>query len=444
MFHRQRKNSLSGQIKSLKDLSRMVTPVQFLAENKREALLQQMKDYSGLEASRYDSLCLVLIENLVSYCQQLPETANGYYAHPGGLVDHALNRTEAALSLFQEFMPVAPGEQLSEEQKLWQYVLYSAALLQGIGKLVVDYKINLFDANGHLLKAWNPLLESLTDTGNYYDYELQKESEIEFRRRLNLLLAKMLMPHSGFAWIASNPQVLAIWLALLNEDPRAAGTLGAILIRADAIAIQRYLTEYMLRGGVHRSGRYGKAGTFSGGTPEELLEKEQAMGAEFIQWLQKSLAEGLILINKAPLFMVPGGLLMSQEMFQLFIREHPEYKNWQAVQKGFLALGLHGVGTDGGVISRFEQAHNQQMHQGILFTDYAVALPASVSVHHLGSGKTESLTAIDVVHRAQINHQFSQVNSSVVAPLQQINAGGQWQNKESLLTTSAPGVIRGG
>lgn len=444
MFHRQRKNSLSGQIKSLKDLSRMVTPVQFLAENKRDTLLQQMNEYSGLEPSRYNSLCLVLIENLVNYCQHLPETANSYYSHAGGLIDHALNRTEAALNLFQDFMLLEPNQQLSEQQNLWQYVLYSAALLQGIGKLVVDYKINLFDANGHLLKTWNPLLDGLTDTGNYYDYELQAESEIEFRRRLNLLLAKTLMPHSGFAWIAANSEALAVWLALLNEDTRAAGTLGAILIRADALAIQRYIREYMLRGGVHRGGRYGKAGTFSGGTPEELLEKEQAIGAEFIQWLYKSLEDGLILINKAPLFMVPGGLLMSQELFQLFVREHPEYKNWQAIQKSFLALGLHGVGTDGGVISRFEQTHNQQMHQGVLFRDYAVSLPATVTVHHMTTGKTDSLSAIDVIQRAQLNHQFTQVQGAVAAPLQHINAQGQWQHKESTASSPTAGVIRGG
>ena len=34
------------------------------------------------------------------------------------------------------------------------------------------------------------------------------------------------------------------------------------------------------------------------------------MGVEFIQWMIKSLDEGRIMINKAPLFMVPAGMLM--------------------------------------------------------------------------------------------------------------------------------------
>ncbi|BCA97089.1 helicase [Legionella antarctica] len=444
MFHRQRKNPLSAQSKSLKDLVRHVVAPQFLAENKRQGLLQKMQELTCLEPSRYESLCAVLIENLVNYCQSLPETTNSYYSQAGGLVDHALNRTEAALSLFQEFMVQDSADLISEEQKQWQYALYSAAILQGIGKLFVDYRINVFASNGQLLNQWNPLLESLNSTGSYYNYEFQKESDIEFRRRLNLLIARALMPASGFAWIASNPQVLAVWLALLNEDLRSAGTLGAILIRADAIALQRYLTEFMGKSAGTRAGRYGRSGTFSGGVPETLVEKEQTMGVEFIQWMVKALGEGLIMINKAPLFMVPGGMLMCQEMFQLFVREHPEYKNWQAVKNGFLSLGLHRRNADGSVMSRFEQAHNQQMHNGIVFSEYAVALPGSVKVVQLNTGKIESISATELVHRAQYPSQFTQQqNVLVVTPLQKLSATGQWQNIEKEVSFLTPGVKRG-
>lgn len=444
LFHRQRKIPLSAQSKSLKDLTRTLTATQFLAEEKRQNLLLKMNELCALEASRYESLCMVLIENLVNYCQSLPETSNSYYSQQGGLVDHALNRTEAALSLFKEFMILDQSELLSEEQKLWQYALFTAAILQGIGKLFVDYRINLFDINGQHLKQWNPLLESLVNTGSYYDYEFQKESDIEFRRRLNLLLARTLMPVSGFNWIASNPQILAVWLALLNEDQRSAGTLGAILIRADAIAIQRYITEFMVRSGVSRGGRYGRAGTFSGGVPETIAEKEQAMGVEFIQWMMKSLDEGKIMINKAPLFMVPGGMLMCQEMFQLFVREHPEYKNWQAVQNGFLSLGLHSRGTGGNAIGRFEQANTQQMHTGVVFSEYAVALPESVEVHQLTTGKIETMSATSLIHKAQYPSQFTQQQNAIkVTPLEKLAASGKWQTVESDAPSVSHGVKRG-
>ncbi|MBI2786934.1 MAG: TraI domain-containing protein [Legionella longbeachae] len=428
LFQHQRKNSLSAQGKSLKELTRTVNADLFLSEDKRQALLKKMKTLTYLETPRYESVCTTLINNLVHYCQNLPETVNSYYSQPGGLVDYALNRTEAALSLFQEFLVQDQPNSLSEEQKLWQYALYSAAILKGIGKLFVDYQVHFYDGNGQLLKEWNPLLESLASTGVFYFHEFKKEPQIEFRRRLNLLLAKALIPGSGFAWIASNPEVLEVWLALLNEDERSAGTLGAILIRSDAIAIQRYLLEFMVRSNAAH-GRY-RAGTFSGGQPETLLEKEQAIGMEFIQWMIKALNEGIIMINKAPLFMVPGGMLMCAEMFQLFVRSHPEYKNWQAIQNGFLSLGLHQSAVDGGVMSRFEAKN--QMQTGIVFSKYAFALPESVKVHHMNTGKVESMSATELIHKAQFNSQFTQQQSvGVQNSLQKLNAVGQWQSVEN-------------
>lgn len=431
MFHRQRMGSSSASTKSLKDLTRIITAAQLLNEEKRQSLLQKTKELSGLDPSRYASLCDVLVENLVNYCQNLPETTNSFYSQAGGLVDHALNRTEAALSLFKEFMLQEQSELMSEEQLLWQYALYSAAMLQGIGKLFIDYRVTLYDNNGHLLKPWNPLLESLSHTGSYYDFTFEKESDIEFRRRLNLLIARALMPVSGFAWIASHPQILAVWLALLNEDQRSAGTLGAILIRADAIAIQRYFTDALKKAASHRGGRFGGAGTFTGGTPETLAEKEYHTGIEFIQWMMKALDEGRIMVNKAPLFMVPGGMLMSQEMFQLFVRENPDYKNWQAVQNGFLALGLHGKGIDGSAISRFEQTDNKKMHSGVVFSEYAVALPGIVQLQQMNSNKIESVSALELIHSAQINNQFTHQHNAVVTPLQKLAASGEWQTIES-------------
>jgi hypothetical protein len=90
------------------------------------------------------------------------------------------------------------------------------------------------------------------------------------------------MPASGFAWIISNPQVLAVWLALLSDDARAAGTLGAILIRADAIAIQRYFNEFMVKGAGNRSGRVNRISTFVDSVPDSVAEQERLMGVEFI------------------------------------------------------------------------------------------------------------------------------------------------------------------
>ncbi|MGQ3889661.1 conjugal transfer nickase/helicase domain-containing protein [Legionella sp. CNM-1927-20] len=434
MFHRYSKKG-TGQAKPLKDLTRILTVEEVLSDEKRALLLEQIRTTCALEKSRFDSLCLSIIHNLVNHAQNLPETSNSYYSQPGGLLDYALNRTEAALNLFKKFVLLEENADYSEEQRLWQYALFSAALLQGIGKLQIDYLVELYDNNGQFLKLWNPLLENLVSIGSHYNYSFQKEGDIDLRRRLNILLARTLMPTSGFSWIVSNTQVLAVWLALLNEDPYSAGTLGAILIRADAIALQRYLNQLNFKPSSNKHNRYGRAGTFTGFVPESISELEQQIGIQFIQWLTKSLESRVIMINKAPLFMVPGGLLMSPEIFKWFVREHPEYKNWQAAQNGFLSLKLHQVGPDGNPIARFEQTNTKQMQSGIIFSHYAVALPASVQFYNLNTGKTATLSDIETIHLSQFSSNFTAPQqTNVTTSLEVLNAAGQWQQANILKT----------
>jgi integrating conjugative element relaxase (TIGR03760 family) len=432
LFHNQGKIPAASHKELLKDLTRTMPGQALLTNGKRPAVLSEIEALCALEETRYTSLCGNLMSNLANYFQDLPETTNSFYAEAGGLLDHALYRTESAMLLFKQFLVLDAAAMLSEEQKLWQYALYSAALLQGVGKLYVDYSINVFDGSGHMLTLWNPLTSSLATSGSYYNYTFHKDMDIDFRRRVNLLLAQKIIPASGFAWIASNAKVLAVWLALLQDDLRSAGTLGAILIRADALAIQRYYTEFLIKNAAIRNARQRQAGPFHAELPETLAEKEQILGLAFIQWLQQALADGRIILNQAPVFMVPGGMLMSVETYKLFVRENPEYKNWEAVQKSFLSLGLHAKEQTNGM-ARFEQTHTQKMHSGDVFVDYAITLPNTMKVHTIATGQTTTLTAVELVYVAQFYAQFTQIQSSLnAAPLQHLSSDGIWHVPEHI------------
>ncbi|MFA5960787.1 MAG: TraI domain-containing protein [Tatlockia sp.] len=367
MFHRYGKKEKASQTKATKGLIPIVSAPLILAEEKRAALLKEIKASCDLTATDFDALGLSLIHNLINHCQNLPETSTSFYAQPGGVLDYALNRTEAALSLFKQYLVQEGQSPLSKEQTLWQYALFSAAVLKGVGKLQCDYAVSLFDNEGKFLKQWNPLLEIPGSLAHYYQYTLEKAENDAHRHRLNLLLARFLMPEKGFAWIASNSEVLSVWLALLNEDVESVRTFGALLIRADAIAISRSF-QLLFRPLEEGRGRYGRAGTFSGGKSYTIAEIDQQNGIAFAQWLINAYETGKIEINKAPLLMVPGGLVMSDAMFQLFVRERPEYKNWQAIQKGFLTLGIHRLGPDGLLISRhFLQQKTQTPSSEMLY-----------------------------------------------------------------------------
>jgi integrating conjugative element relaxase (TIGR03760 family) len=431
LFRRLRKKGANQRVKMLKDLTRVVNFEQMLSDDKRTTLLEQIRSACFLEDERFDSLCLTIIHHLIYHCQQLPDSSNSYYTQPSGLLDYALDRTNIALTLFKQYVIKDEKTNFSEEQKLWQYALLSAALLQGIGKLYVDYHVELYDSSGQFLKPWNPLLENFSLIGSYYNYTFKKETNSELRRLLNSLLARFLMPASGFNWIASDPQVLATWLALLNENPYFAGTLGIILIRANALAISHYFNQQHKKAHGLRASRYALMNTFTGGALESVNHIEQQIGIEFIQWLNKSLASCSLMINKGPLLMVPGGMLMSPEIFALFVRENPEFKNWQAVQNGFLSLKLHRLAPDGSTNSRFEQPHTQQLHNGILFSEYAVALPAkeNIQLHNLDTGKVVAISATEIIHLAQYNTHFNQQNHNIASKsLNKLNTAGQWQD----------------
>lgn len=421
MFHRHEKKFAPSQIKPIKDLSTILTPDALLAPEKRSALIKQIRESFQFETERFDGLCLALISNMVTHCQNLPETLNSYYAQQGGFVDNALNRTEIALQLFSQFVILPEHMDMSEEQKLWQYALFSAALLQGIGKLQSDFSIKLYDAHGHYLKEHNPLMGSFALMSSYYAYSFQKDPDDEFRKRLNLLLARMLMPSAGFCWIASNAQVLSVWLALLNEDYQGAKTFGALLIRSQALALQRYFNQPLSKQTI-RSPLYGGAGTFSGGVPTGDIE--QKIGMEFMQWLTKGLASGDLVLNKPYLTLVHDGVLMSAEIFKMFAAGHPNHRSWQVARAAMLALGLHEMGDDGSILSRFEHKETHKVQAGIYVTDFAVLLPPEVSVF-INSKTTIRMTALELINQTKFLSNYTLQQITPQTTLQGVNIAGQ-------------------
>lgn len=443
MFKRVKNAEKAPPKKSTKTLTRLQDAAALLLLDKRKNSLNSIERSLLLKDDRYQSLGLSVLHSLLNYYQSLPESIATFYKNAGGLVDHALQRTEAALSIFQRYLKPDENGEYSDIQSLWQYALYTASLLQGIGKLYRDYHVTIYDNHGTVLKNWNPLQESLLSHGSYYDYTFREPDNSDLRSRLNVLLARQLMPLSGFNWIASDASVLRVWLALLNEDLYAAGTLGCVLDTADAIALQQEMDRIAKEIGKGRTQGTHRLGTFNDTTRKHVALLEQQVGIEFVHWLQQGLASGALMINKAPLFAVPGGVLMSVDAFKLFVRENPDFKNWQAVQKGFESLGLHEHSPDGASTGKFEQLKNQQVVSGIaLGVHSSVILPAQASIKNLNSGAVHRYSATEIIHHIHAHPHFQASAASLgpVAALHAINANGQWQ--ETPAASHSPSVVQ--
>ena len=132
------------------------------------------------------------------------------------------------------------------------------------------------------------------------------------------------------------------------------------------------------------------------------------MGAAFIQWLLASLEKNKLIMNQVPLLAVAGGTMIGPEAFKLFVREHPEFKNWLAVQHSVMALGLHEPDIT------HTTAEKNQLIKG------SVALPHSFHVKTSNTAKAIRTTALE-----HLNHN----------KIEQLSKAGRWE-KTLELTTS--------
>lgn len=438
MFHKDKSKSVASlsEIKhkhNAERMSRVLSANQLLISEKRQANIKQFQALSGMEERLYDECCLKLLNSLTVFLQDLPETRNSYFSGKGGFLSHAMSRCEASLQACRAYFINNEGKQatsLSAEQQLWMYCLFSASLLRGIGKIIVDFIVDIFDGSGKHLGRWDPMLGNMHEQGAYfYDYDFDAPHHETFRRRTTLALATRLMPHEGLAWISAKKDVFAIWLALLDEDLRAAGTLGIILDKAEALTINRYFNERAVDAfnqDIDPSKLFGK----QFGIPDDAgaiakIGEIPPAGLEFIKWLAKALGTARLMVNQPPLFTVPGGLLMSPDIFKLFIREHPQFKNWQKVQDAFVQMNLHSLGADGQTVQKFMDTKQKTGTSGVVLSAVGAVLPETFKAVNMSNGVVKSF------NRSEFSN-ISQASTHMVAeqlsakPAQALSSAGQW------------------
>lgn len=404
--------------KSRADLIAIEQPEQLLQEQKRQGWINQIETMLSLDVSSYQKNVTTLFHHLTNYYQKLP-APTPYFSHRGGLMDHAIHRAEAGLDLFRQILILDKNKTPSEQQQRWLYTFFSAALLQGIGKLYTDYRIEVYDYNTQFATIWQPLKENLTTAGAYYDYEFLKGDDLSLQNHITPLLARQLMPKSGFSWIASDPETLQVWLALLLEDKETAGPLAAILDRANAVAIQAEIHAYLLKHQDFDSRK--RLGAFADGSAEALLQREQWMGAEFIAWLMQSLESGKILINQSPVLMeiLPTGIVMSPQLFDMFAQEHLKFKNKNAIRNAFFSWNLHRL---------LDAANDHEKTKQGLLLDTAI-LPEKIKIFHANTHKIHTVKTLDLIHQLQ-QHQVNA--NDIYARMNHLSSSGQWVSAEDI------------
>lgn len=335
--------------------------------------ITELPEILNLDEMQFQTHCSTLIDRFAEFVQSLPETQNSYFSKPGGILIHGLHRALLATKLSRAyFLPeeMQENEHLTQRQMLWAYAVFSAGLLYNIGKVIVDFSVTILDRFGGAPKTWNPWEGAMVGQGTDFKYEFNTLNQDEFRKRVTLTIAKELMPQQSFLWIASDTDVLAAWLAMLEEDERRGGLLGILILRADAELIQRNLLEQKIPQKVETKpgSKLGEGFSTFGKTQKTAAGfgmSDIAIATDFLSWVREGLEKGTIKANdaKSGPVQVDGGALVTEKVIKDFISEHAhKYRDGNVVTNALAKADLIEIGPNNALLHDY--AIVKQTQQG--------------------------------------------------------------------------------
>lgn len=293
--------------------------------------LHKIEELVALPQEHFKEMYEVLIDNFSRYVQVLPES---YGEALGGLLNDGLRRGLLAIQVLRETHQGRP-------HPLLIFAAYSIALLSDVGQLF-NYQIAVCDQNGVFIDDWYPILGSLEEFADYYKLR-PIEAPHSLVNNVTSLLARQMLSETAMTWLASNHQIFDMWLAFLNKGEDWDGSLGKLL----KIDKSRF------------ESRQGEIGII----PIDLKTIDPLatdVAEKFLAWLKKGLDDGSITHNQADSMVHVvkvndydlSVFLQAPELFQQFVNNSPNLREWMVVCKQFNLLGLTKVS---GQDVKFEQ-----------------------------------------------------------------------------------------
>lgn len=362
---------------------------------KRQKFILNIRKLTRLPDKPYAALYTATIDRFAQFVQRLPMPRKAEYDQQGGAIELALERASLSLYEYTEYLKTHgfyPAT-FSLQQELWNYILFNAALLRDLGKIVGQTKVQIFDAERVYVKQWSPLQDDFTKLKGFYKYSEEDLFPPELYKPLTSVLAQHITPKEGLAWIQEQFESFQMWLdLLLTDDEEARGGLGLL---SNLIL---WANQFLLDPGTGPSG----APTFeqrlvmllskqpkesaasktptgprklpAGGNvpPPAQLEGLALVGLEFMAWLQQAIKHGTFPVNQAgsPVQRVAEGVFLNNAVFELFLKlseKVPGNVNAHMVRQEVLQHGL-ASGTEGGSFQAQYQVGDktQQIQQGLV------------------------------------------------------------------------------
>jgi hypothetical protein len=299
---------------SEKSLFPIVPANKLLSSIQYAKLLNDIENQVNISQKLYQTLYKDLIDNFVEFVQILPITNHGKLS---GLLSDGLQRAYYVLQK-------QDGE--NELDSIWKYALFSAALLFNVAKVNKGRTVIISDKDGSFIQKWLPY-EGAMASAKYYKIRHGGGVSAALSRRMAPLIASKLMPGSGFKLIAEKPQVLSVWLAMLNNEYFDSGA-----------------SELILNKAYERLRNFTPQKDFFIPIAVDVIGPDKtALGEEFIEWFKTNLEKGDITVNKtdSKVHLITQGLLLEiPGVFQDFCSYNKLNLDWSVIVKQFGMLGF--------------------------------------------------------------------------------------------------------
>jgi|GEM_PF-5524607 len=362
------------------DIYSVLRAEELFHDHRRKAWLEKLPDLTGTTPENYKLYYLPVVCNFAELVQNLPKTKLGFYSHDGGFLDLGLGRTVRAMELCQSYLKSGAESEKSEEQRaLWNYAVYTAALLLDVGEVAAKLIVTLRQ-HAKKLGIWNPFNGSMLKFASHYSYDFAAENWDVLRRQVTPLIARQLMPDVGFSWLSTDKDILNAWLALLQENYRQVSAWLSFIPLAEAELFDHYFTHYekdlvekfktdklavfkdpsfsYRATEIAKTPLISSSGLFSKGVAgmpanqaTQMSEKTSistVSGEAFSQWLKKNLASGNVTVNlpNSGVHVTTQGVLLLEKVFQDFVKENPIYRDWRDVKRQFEQLEVAKQAVD--------------------------------------------------------------------------------------------------
>lgn len=312
-----------------------------LASRMRE--VDRLASLAAVPDAHFAALYLAALESLAGFTQHLPRLENPSV----NILDAVLQRAVGALSRRRGYLlpKGAASEIIAKKADLWTYAVFTAAILPALHE-VLKHRVWLYDSAALEVGLWQPWRGSMVECAGWYSVESTGQAQEDPPPPYVVsMLADLVLPEEGLAWLWTDREVMRHWLAAIAHDRKIADVLLEIIDPAkpkhgsDAIRLVREKPERIFDRTEEVTASIVAERSHLPRAKPRRKKKPSAEDDKLLQWLKLGIADGTLGVNKlgAEIHIVPEGLfLAAPDIFKSFAGV-----KWNDALKAMIRLGLH-------------------------------------------------------------------------------------------------------